>query len=383
MKMHYFLISLFLGLLFLTGADAPRSAPAVIAVGDVHGAFDAFVEILQKAGVINAQKKWMAGQSIFILTGDFLDRGARSKDVMDLLMNLEKQSGGRAVVLLGNHEVMNMIGDLRYVTAAEYATYADGRSSSRQAEAYRAYARFLKRRAISLKQQEPVLDAEAEKAWKAAHPPGYVEHREAFGPKGKYGSWLRTKNIVARVADTLFLHGGIHPGIVKLSVDDINAKARKELEMFDTLKRDLEREGVILPFLSLQEVADIAQQELQLQPGSEAFKNRLQSIIAINDWMIAFRDGPLWFRGYDRWSVEEGTPLVKQLTDFYKVKRIVVGHTPQPGKITIRFDSRIALIDTGMLSTHYKGGRASALLIGKDGTLSALYADETTGFNTR
>src|SRR6476660_692394 len=101
-----------LALLALVAAPTLRAAPAprIVAIGDVHGARDAFVSILQKAGLIDAQKRWTGGTTILVQTGDLLDRGEGARQVLDLMMALETQAaaaGGRVQALMGNHEVMN------------------------------------------------------------------------------------------------------------------------------------------------------------------------------------------------------------------------------------------------------------------------------------
>ena len=75
---------LILSLFVFTGAS---SKPRIIAIGDVHGAFDAFVDILQKSQVIDDKQKWVAENTILVQTGDIVDRGPDSRKVMDLLMS--------------------------------------------------------------------------------------------------------------------------------------------------------------------------------------------------------------------------------------------------------------------------------------------------------
>ena len=105
-----------------------KTSPRVVAVGDVHGDLDALVSILQKAGIIDDQRRWSGGTATLVQTGDILDRGAQDRQVMDLLMELEREApkgGGRVVVLLGNHEMMNIMGDLSYVAPAVYNSFVD------------------------------------------------------------------------------------------------------------------------------------------------------------------------------------------------------------------------------------------------------------------
>ena len=74
-------------------------------------------------------------------TGDYLDRGGAVRAVLDLLIALEpqaKSAGGRVEVLLGNHEVMNMVRELTDVSAEAYASFADARSEDRRRKAYDA-----------------------------------------------------------------------------------------------------------------------------------------------------------------------------------------------------------------------------------------------------
>lgn len=88
-------------------------------------------------------------------------------------------------------------------------------------------------------------------------------------------------------------------------------------------------------------------------------------------------DGPLWFRGYDRWSEEEGAAQVSKVLETYKATHIVSGHTVQKvGRIRSRFGNKVFLIDTGMLSSYYAGGRPSALEICGGAKFIAVYMDQ-------
>src|SRR3989338_11421245 len=103
-----------------------QGAARIVGIGDIHGAIDEFKRILKVAGLADGTGRWTGGKATLIQTGDYMDRGAGTREVLDLLMALEKQAkatGGRAVSLLGNHEVMNLIGDTRDVTGEIFETF--------------------------------------------------------------------------------------------------------------------------------------------------------------------------------------------------------------------------------------------------------------------
>ena len=174
--------------------------------------------------------KWTGGRTQLIQTGDYTDRGEGTRAVLDLLMALEdqaKDAGGRAFALLGNHEVMNLIGETRDVTREIFATFADANSEKRREAAWEDYAKLA---AAKKDKGEPVpsVYAQTKEAWLTTHPPGYVEYKEAFSPKGKYGQWLRGKPIVTEVAGNIFMHAGIPPANPPAKLDDLNvADARR------------------------------------------------------------------------------------------------------------------------------------------------------------
>jgi calcineurin-like phosphoesterase family protein len=368
---------------------APDSSPPLIAIADVHNAFDDFVSILRRTGLIDAQNHWSGGKSTFVQTGDLLDRGPKPREVLDLVMALEHeapQAGGRVVSLLGNHELMNIMGDLRYVAPGNYASFADPNSPDRQKAAYNDFVDWCgKHSALLTELAHPMELTETE--WIARHPLGFVEHREIFGPKGKYGEWLREHAGVAEIDGVLFLHAGIAPPVAGTKVDAMNKRIHEEIKNFDALKQYLQSEKLILPFFTLQEISAVLQAELALEAKSHASTNterqaRIQEFLKQGEWLGVRVDGPLWFRGYDQWSDSEGAPLIAKILDSYKASHVVVGHTVQKGgRIRSRFDNKIFLIDTGMLSSYYPGGRASALAICGPAKFVGVYTDQLTPFD--
>jgi hypothetical protein len=377
-------------LLLLVGPAAGRaktkaeSADAVVAIGDVHGDFDDFVAILQRSGLTDKQNHWAGGKAVFVQTGDLIDRGPKPREVMDLMMALEKEApnaGGRVVSLLGNHEMMNLMGDLRYVTVENYASFGDNNSEQRQKAAYQQYVKWRNGHPQLLTElPQPMEITEAE--WMARHPLGFVEHADAFSPSGTYGEWVRGHAALAEIDDTVFLHGGIDPSLAHLKLDTINGHIRDEIKAFDEAKQYLLDKNVILPFFTLQEMTAVVQAEITAErkgqvPADPQGQARLVQFLGYGDWLSVRVDGPLWFRGYDKWTDEEGMAQIGKVLEAYDAAHIAVGHTVQKGgRIRPRFGNKVFLIDTGMLSSYYPGGRASALEICGDTRFTAEYMDQ-------
>jgi hypothetical protein len=341
-------------------AGALRAPQRVVAVADIHGDLDAFTGILQRAGLIDASLKWTGGKATLVQLGDMIDRGPKSRAVLDFVMDLQKvarRGGGRVLVALGNHEVLNMFGDLRYVTPTDYASYADPDAERRRADAYDDY--------VKLAAGTP---AQSRDDWMAAHPPGFIEHREAFGPDGKYGRWLRSLPAVIKVDDSLFLHGGISDQFSDWSIGRINDRVAAEIKAFDTAREFLVARKFIAPYPTLMEVIAGVAAAAQRQAEEVA------PILSFDNWLTINEDGPLWFRGYAKLPDADAQALAAKITRAFGVTRLVMGHTPGAGTVVQRFGDEVYLIDTGMLHGYVDGGRASALEI-LDGHVRAIYPD--------
>ena len=367
-------------------ATAPAdSAPPLIAIGDVHGDFNDFIAILQRTGLIDEQHHWAGGKTTLVQTGDLIDRGPKPREVLDLMISLEQdapKSGGQVVALLGNHEMMNLMGDLRYVTPENYASFSDSESEKRRKAAYAEYAEWRKNHPQLLAELEQPVLAVTEEEWNTRHPLGFIEQRDAFGPSGTYGKWLRQRSALAKIGGIIFLHGGISPKVVSMKMDEINSHIRGEIKDFDDIRQYLIAEKVILPFFTLQETVAAIRAELVAErkshaPSSEPRQAKIEKLLTFGTWLSVREDGPLWFRGYDQWTDGDGTPQVDKVLAAYHATNIVVAHTVQKtSHIRSRFGGKVMLIDTGMLASYYPGGRASALEIFDEGRFKGVYLDQ-------
>ena len=395
-----------LGALTALGTAAPvtinaqNSTDRIVAIGDIHGAGERLTTLLQQSGLIDGERRWTGGATTFVQTGDFTDRGPDVREVMDLLMRVEEvsqESGGQVRVLLGNHETMNLTANVRDATDVIFASFASDEAEQLRDEAYQTYVEQASRRRKTL--GRPVPDLLPRDEWMRTHPVGFLEYMDAMGPDGYYGQWLRRKPIATVVGDTVFLHGGLAPTLEAGSIEAIIDQARKELALFDRYRDHLVEQDIILPFSTFQEIFTAVALELnawinRLAPGPPApdrpppalspeEREHLAILIdlqTINGWSIVDPAGPLWFRGFARWSEEEGNEAIGGVLKRFGVKRAVVGHSVTADRrVDRRFGGRVFLIDTGMLEGAYRG-RASAVEF-LDGRVTAIYPGERIPFD--
>jgi calcineurin-like phosphoesterase family protein len=314
--------------LVVTGVDRVRAAASpcefdgierIVAVGDVHGAYDRFLEILRAAEVIDATGHWSGGRTHLVQLGDVLDRGPDSRKVLDFLPRLAKEAasaGGRVHALIGNHEAMRLLGDLRYVTPGEYAAFTTRDSED------------LRRQVV-----ESAAPPNARAQLLSQTPLGMVEMVRAFAVDADYGKYLLGLNAVERLNGVVFLHGGISPAVKATRCADINT----------TVHRDLS--------------SNIAKTKAK---PTEALTTR--------------EDGPLWYRGLAE-EPDTFAPEVDAILKDQQARAIVVAHTVrQDGRIAPRFGGKVFLIDTGMQQQYVPTGQPSALEIRGD-VFTAIYRD--------
>ncbi len=296
--------------------DTFTGVQRIVAFGDIHGDYDRLIELLHTANLIDLRNAWSGGNAHLVLDGDMVDRGPASRKVLVFVITLQEQAakaGGAVHPLIGNHEAMNVIGDLRYVSQEDWASYRTPTSQKMLDAAAKSMLDTQTENGTPPANPTAFLDD-----FKANHPLGWVEQRLAWSPTGKYGEWVRKQKAIIKINDSIFMHAGIPPKYADQSREKINSAV---IEALDDPAR---RAGGI----------------------------------------ITDESGPLWYR--DLVTAPESqaglAAHVDQILKNQQAQRIVVGHTVVPAIIP-RFEGKVVAIDVG-LSVFYKGPPAFLVIEG-------------------
>lgn len=251
------------------------SAPSkMLVLSDIEGNFAAFRKLLQVNQVIDEHFNWTFNNGHLVLAGDMFDRGEQVTECLWLIYSLEEKAraaGGWVHFILGNHEIMNLSGTDKYVV-----------------EKYKINYSLLGKTL-----------------------------RQVYGEDSELGRWLRTKNVVEKIGNNLFCHGGISSELNQLSLS---------LEEINTLAR---------PWYA----------EYRKDYGNEKVNIIMSSSL-----------GPFWYRGYYKGSPVEN--LVDSTLQQFNVNHIVTGHTIVADTISTHFDGKVINTDT-----RHAAGKSEALLI--------------------
>jgi hypothetical protein len=297
-------------------AEDESDLPTIIAIGDMHGDYKAYKTIMLATGLIDTAGNWSGGDTIFVQTGDIPDRGPDSRKIIENLRKLEQQApnaGGKLIPLVGNHEAMNVVRDLRYVHPGEYAAFADDNSEATRDAYYLKHQNSIEEKALNSDPSIPSADIRAK--WYEETPLGKVEHEAAWHPDGQIGSWIKNNMLVAKVGSYLFAHGGFSQEFSAFSLADLNNEGRAAL-----IRQDWSKDSILRHSL-----------------------------------------GPLWYRGNVRGREDvKGFSRKKELQTVlsaYGATHVIIGHTRNEKGIRVSLNGRLFQIDTGA-SAHYGGALA-------------------------
>lgn len=254
----------------------------VVAIGDIHGDVEAARRALRLAGAIDEKDAWIGGKLVVVQTGDEIDRGDDDRKVLELFERLKDEApkaGGEVVALLGNHELMNAELDFRYVTKGAFSAFSD---------------------------VTPKDESVAQKALSVETP--QRGRASAFLPGGVYAKMLARRPVVARIGDSIFVHGGVLPKHVKAGLDALNDNARSYL---------------------LGETRSLSK-------------------------ALSGEDGLVWTRMYSAAPSREDCATLAEALGALNAKRMIMGHTVQKPDISPACDGKAWRIDVG-LSKYYGG----------------------------
>ncbi|MBQ4836425.1 metallophosphoesterase [Pseudoalteromonas luteoviolacea] len=250
----------------------------VVALSDIHGQHALMMQLLKANKIIDQNGNWIFGKGHLVITGDIFDRGSQVTESLWYIKWLENEAakfGGAVHFLLGNHEVMVLNGDLRYLH-----------------KKYEQTASLMNKPFDQLFSKDSVL-----------------------------GQWLRSKNVVIKINNNVFLHGGFHHETLKydIGLKDINKIFREEL----------------------------VEQELSSKKRSELGQ------------FLHGRKGPIWHRGF--FSEEQKAQLAPLLARF-SASRFIVGHTSHKTVIS-RYNGKVIGVDSSIKLGH----KGELLFIEEDG----------------
>jgi hypothetical protein len=318
----------------------------VVAVADLHGDYDRFVFILThpQVGLVDAGLHWIGGKTHLVQLGDILDRGPRAKDILDLLMRLEKEAadaGGMVHTLLGNHEEMNITGISLdypgYVTVDQFVDFMPVDFRRQRDDQYLKTLPPEDRKRAELDGLDVRTDETYRSFWQkilasreAAAARAYVN-----GFNGRYGDWLIKKNAVIKINDIVYVHGGLSEAMSKWPLREINQVLRDELEFFQGRMR-----------------------------------NPRQFARPFHPRLVYDPDSPLWFRGLATKSETSAEGEVDRILGRLGARAIVTGHnyfaynggtSPVLSRASVsRFHEKVWIMDTGISGSY--GGLPSALI---------------------
>ncbi len=245
-----------------------------LVLSDIEGDFEFMQNMLLKNEVIDKKYNWKYGQGHVVILGDVFDRGENVTECLWLIYKLEndaRKQGGQVHFILGNHEIMALTGDYRYVD--------------------RKYKRLIKKLNI--------------------------EYKDLYGANTEIGQWIRTKNSIEIIGNTLFAHGGISPQIMNsnLSITKMNDLIRKSIDS----------------------------KEVQFEKNAQ---------------LVLGSDGPLWYRGYVEEPIDQSQ--VDSVLSKFDIQKIVIGHT-LVDEVSSLYNNKVFAVDVRRKSNDY-----TLLIIEKD-----------------
>jgi hypothetical protein len=316
----------------------------IVAIGDIHGSYDKFVILLKGTGLVDENLSWTGGNAHLVMVGDLVDRGKNDRGVVELVMRLQNEAssaGGQVHALLGNHDVMVLAHDLRYVHKKSYEDFATDEDPADREKAWKGFKSAYSRKGIS--------EAKLQAAFDETFPPGFFAHLKLFDLEGTFGAWSLSRPVVIKINGIVFVHGGLTEEVASLGLDEINSRIKKNI--IDFVKYSETLEPLVKGPATFDDIVKIAYEiENRVFQGRKNRKHEqaAKELIELLDSMLFAPDGPLWYRGNSLENERFERPQIEFVLDHLDAEKLVVGHTPTgEGQVTSRFNVRLFRVDVG------------------------------------
>ena len=103
-----------------------KTSKIIYAIGDIHADKSAAVDTFEMAKLCDNNETWIAENVVVVQTGDLTDRGPDGKSTLELFRKWEMEAAKKnseLILLMGNHEAMNIQGDWRYVSPQDVHSF--------------------------------------------------------------------------------------------------------------------------------------------------------------------------------------------------------------------------------------------------------------------
>jgi len=331
----------------------------IVAIGDVHASYDKFLALLRGTGLVDEGSNWTGGTAHLVLAGDLVDRGQDDRKVMDLAMRLQteaKAAGGEVHALLGNHDLMVLMRDLRYVEKKSYAAFAADENPEDRAKGWAGY--------VTAYPADRAGDPKLRAAFDDSYPPGFFAYLKMLDLEGPYGAWALARPSVIKVNGIVFVHGGLTEKVAAKGLEGINREIHEAIVAYAKAAKALE--PLIKGPATFEEISAVAYDidkgafEGKKDPGQD---EAAKALIACLNSPLQAQDSAVWYRGNALESEVLERRRVDAVLDLLKASSLVVGHTPTAeGLVTSRFGARVYRADVGQAygrqpyCLEFKGG---------------------------
>lgn len=306
--------------------DQPET---LVVIGDLNGDYFALECILRGLNLINSSNQWVGKNTHVIQVGDVVNRGNHTRDALDLLMRLHQEardSDCMVDMLLGNHEVMVTLADYAWCHAQEFLDFATPQEIMEYELARTNHMHMLLQAHSTPSEVRPIVGSL--RAWEDEHAPGRTAYKDAMGPDGTYGQFLRTRPVALKIGPIILSHAGLIPSYCRQGLDALHAVFESEWSNKPRVISDLHYQSPLFD-----------------------------------------ESGPLWNRRFATDKSPASRQMLKETLELLAAKIMVVGHTRTdvlggaPGLPLALHDGQLICVDVGL--GHQLGSPAALIIQGQ------------------